>query len=91
VELSGEGDVFRQTTDPDGRFLFEGLRPGTYTLKVSDDNLPEFHVFERDTVTVDLKPGAKEEVLVKVIPVVRTIQIIDRGEVRIKKRKDPGR
>lgn len=91
VELRGAGDVFEQFSDAEGRFLFEGLRPGTYTLKIFDDDLPEFHVFERDTFEFDLKPGAKEEVTIKVVPVARSIQIIDQGEVKIKKKKDTGR
>ena len=88
VELRGEGDTWHQVTDEQGRFLFEGLRPGHYILKVYDDNLPEFHAFERDTFECDLKPAGKEEVLIKVIPLSRPIQIIDQGEVKIKKRKD---
>jgi hypothetical protein len=90
VQLRGEGDLFEQVTDGQGRFLFDGLRPGTYTLKVFEDNLPEFHAFERDTLEFDLKSGAKEEVTIKVIPVVRSIEIIDRGEVKIKKKRDTG-
>ena len=88
VELRGEGDAWHQVTDEQGRFLFEGLRPGHYVLKVYDDNLPEFHIFEKDTFECDLKPAAKEEVLIKVIPLSRPIQIIDQGEVKIKKRID---
>jgi hypothetical protein len=90
VVLRGEEEAFEQVTDGQGRFLFEGLRPGIYTLKAFDDDLPEFHVFERDTFEFDLKPGAKEDIAIKVVPVVRSIQIIDRGEVKIKK-KDPSR
>jgi hypothetical protein len=90
VVLRGEEEAFEQVTDGQGRFLFEGLRPGIFTLKAFDDDLPEFHVFERDTFEFDLKPGAKENIAIKVVPVVRSIQIIDRGEVKIKK-KDPSR
>ena len=90
VELRGEGEVLEQVTDGEGRFLFESLRPGAYTLKLFDDNLPEFHIFERDTFKFDLKPGVKEEVTIKVVPVVRSIQIIDQGEVKIKKKREAG-
>jgi hypothetical protein len=88
VELRAGEECHQQVTDEKGRFLFDGLRPGKYTIKIFDDNLPEFHVFEKDTFEFDLQPGAKEEVTVKVIPVLRPIQIIDQGEVKIKKRKD---
>lgn len=86
VELRGEGDVFEQVTDGQGRFLFEGLRPGRYVLRVYDDNLPEFHVFEKDTFELDLNPAGKEEITIRVVPVSRPIQIIDQGEVKIKKK-----
>ncbi len=91
IELRGGGEVFEQVSDADGRFLFDGLRSGTYTLQVSADDLPEFHVLERDTFELDLRPGAKEEIAVRVLPIARSIQIIDRGEIRIKKNKDGGR
>jgi hypothetical protein len=88
VELRAGEEIHQQVTDEKGRFLFEGLRPGKYTLKVFDDNLPEFHIFEQDAFEFDLKAGAKEEVTVKVVPVMRPIQIIDQGEVKIKKKKE---
>jgi hypothetical protein len=90
VVLQSEGDVLEQVTDGEGRFLFDSLRPGLYTLHVFGDDLPELHVFERHTFEFDLKPGAKEEVTIKVVPVARSIQIIDQGEVKIKKIKGPG-
>jgi hypothetical protein len=86
IELRGEGDVLEQATDAQGRFVFEGLRPGHYVLRVYDDDLPEFHVFEHDTFEFDLKPASKEEIMIRVVPVSRPIQIIDMGEVRIKKK-----
>ncbi len=86
VELRGEDEIFQQITDEQGRFLFKGLRAGTYTLKVFDDHLPELHVFEQDAFEFDLTPGAKEEITIRVVPVIRTIQIIDQGEVKIKKK-----
>ncbi len=88
VELRAGDETYQRVTDEKGRFLFEGLRPGKYTLKVFDDNLPEFHIFEQDTFEFDLQPGAKEDVTVKVVPVLRPIQIIDQGEVKIRKKKD---
>jgi hypothetical protein len=87
VELRGESDVFEQVTDGQGRFLFEGLRPGHYLLKIYDDDLPELHDFEQDTFEFDLKPAGKEEITIRVVPLNRPIQIIDQGEVKIKKKK----
>ena len=91
VELVGPGDaVFHALTDESGRFVFDGLRPGKYTLRVFDDDLPELHTFDKDTFELDVKPAAREQVEVKVVPVVRSIQIIGGGEVTIKK-KEPGK
>ncbi|MGA2587623.1 MAG: hypothetical protein ABSF88_11465 [Candidatus Aminicenantales bacterium] len=88
VELvSADEEVFHALTDEDGRFVFDSLRPGTYTLKVYDNNLPELHAFEKDTFTFELKPGSQEKVEINVFPIIRPIQIIQQGEVTIKKKK----
>jgi hypothetical protein len=86
VTLRGDDDVYEQVTDGQGHFLFEGLRPGHYVLKVDDDDLPELYVLEQDTFEFDLKPAQKEEITIRVVPVNRPIQIIDLGEIRIKKK-----
>ena len=89
VELvSADEEVFHALTDEDGRFVFDALRPGKYALKVYDNNLPELHAFEKDTFEFELKPGSQEKVEIKVLPIIRPIQIIQQGEVTIKK-KDP--
>lgn len=89
LELVGEDEaVYHALSDVDGRFMFEGLRPGKYTLTVFDNALPELHAFEKDTFTFELKAGSQEEVEIRVYPIIRQIQIIQQGEVTIKK-KDP--
>ena len=90
VELVGaDGEIFHARTDEEGRFAFEGLRPGKVSVSVLPDTLPEFHVFEQGTFELDLTPGSRREVEFKVFPVVRPIQIITAGEVTIIK-KAPG-
>ena len=90
LELVGaDEEVFHALTDEDGRFFFEGLRPGAYSLKVYDNNLPELHVFEKDTFEFELKPGARETAEIKVLPIVRPIQMIQQGEVTIKTKREP--
>jgi hypothetical protein len=71
-------------TDMSGDYVFDGLRPGKYKLKVYDNNLPELHAFEKDTFEFELKPGSQEKVEIKVFPIIRAIQIIQQGEVTIK-------
>ncbi|MDH7512833.1 MAG: SPOR domain-containing protein [Clostridiales bacterium] len=84
VELTSGDDTYHQMSDDEGRFLFEGLRPGKYTLKVYDNTLPEFHVFEQDMFEFEVQSGKNVEVEIRVVPVVRSIQIIDGGEVSVK-------
>lgn len=90
IELvSADEEVFHALTDEDGRFVFDALRPGKYALKVYDNALPELHAFEKDTFEFELKPGSQEKVEIKVLPIIRPIQIIQQGEVTIKKKKGP--
>jgi len=89
IELvSADEEVYHALSDEDGRFVFDGLRPGKYTLTVFDNGLPELHAFEKDTFSFELKAGSQEKVEIKVYPIIRPIQIIQQGEVTIKK-KDP--
>lgn len=88
VEMTRNGEVQRRLTDSQGRFLFEELRPGTWVLKVYDHNLPEYHGFERDNFEVVLKPGEKEEVLVKVLPKKRRIRFLQEGGILQEQKRD---
>ncbi len=79
VELSNQQEIKRRATDTDGRFTFEELRPGKWTLKVYEHNLPEYHYLENDTFEFDIEPGQAPQVLVKVLPKRRRIRIIEEG------------
>jgi hypothetical protein len=83
VELKSESEVHRRVTDQKGNFLFENVRPGNWTLTVYEDNLPKYHYLEQSTFEFHLKPGSEEELLVKVLPQMRSINIIDTGEIII--------
>jgi hypothetical protein len=52
------------------------------------EDLPELTSFEKDTFELDLKPAAREQVDIKVLPVIRPIQIIGGGAVTIRKQVD---
>lgn len=79
VELAKGSEIKFRVTDRRGCFEFEELRPGKWTLKIYDNNLPKYHYLEKDTFEFELKPGQKEEVLVKVLPKKRRIRIIEEG------------
>jgi uncharacterized surface anchored protein len=87
--VAADEEVFHALTDEDGRFVFDSLRPGKYELKVYDNALPELHAFEKDIFEFELKAGSQETVEIKVLPIIRPIQIIQQGEVTIKKKRGP--
>jgi len=81
VEVVQGEDVQRRLTDHWGRFAFEELRPGRWNMKVYEYNLPRYHHLEPDTLTVNLAPGSKEEVAIRVLPTKRRIRIIEDGGI----------
>lgn len=81
VEFSCEGDVLRVLTDRKGRFGFNGVRPGTWTLRVLAENLPRHHSFEKDRFQIELTYGDKKQTLIRVLPRKRMIRIIEEGKV----------
>jgi hypothetical protein len=88
IELSGESHTDYQITDRNGVFRFEGLRAGKYVLNVIADTLPELHYLEKDKYSFDLVSGAREEVLIRVLPRERQIRMIRKGEETISQESD---
>ena len=83
VEISDGVEIKRRLTDEKGCFSFEELCPRKWTFKIYDYDLPEYHYLEKDTFEIELKPGGKEEVLIRVLPKKRRIRIIGViGEVK---------
>jgi len=62
VELRRDDEIQRRLTDAEGRFDFRDLRPGRWELAVVRAELPLDHVLARESVTLDLAPGADEAV-----------------------------
>ena len=81
VEITGGEEVLRQLTDEKGEFSFEDIRPGKWRLKVYDYDLPAHHYLEYEEFQIELKPGEEKEVIVRVLPRLRPIQIIEEGEI----------
>lgn len=77
VELRNDSEVMRRLTDSEGRFEFEEIRPGQWTLKIYKGNLPEYHFLEKDTFSIKLEPGERKELLAKALPKKRSILIIE--------------
>ena len=64
----------------DGRFDFRGIRPGRWLLTFKSSSLPEYHAFEKARRTITLKAGAKQDLLIKVVPKQRKIKMIGPAE-----------
>lgn len=79
VELRGTGGTVRALTDAHGLFTFPELRPGTWTLAVSREAIPEDHVLEPAELTFELAPGDAREVALKVLPKKRVIRFMQEG------------
>jgi predicted porin len=87
IEISKGNEVVRQLTDDKGRFSFEDLRPGNWILKIYEDELPPHHYLEEKEFKMELKPGEEKEFIVKVLPRMRRIEIIEEGEIKEEKKK----
>ena len=83
LEFKSKQEIWRVLTDRKGRFRFDDIRPGQWILTVRADNLPEYHYLEQDIFEIDLAPGEKKEMLIRVLPRKRTIRIIEQGEILI--------
>lgn len=81
VELSDGTETVRRVSDPRGKFLFEGLRPGSWRLRIYEQGLPQYYFVEVPERDLALVPGQRAELVVPVLPKARAIQFIDQGVV----------
>jgi Carboxypeptidase regulatory-like domain len=81
LEFRSEREILRVLTSRKGQFSFDDVRPGKWTLTVHATNLPQYSYLERDTFEIELSPGEKKEMHIKVLPKKRTIQIIEEGQI----------
>lgn len=86
VELSNKNETLRVLTDAQGRFRFDEVRPGPWTLNVSTDTLPRYYGLDRNNFSIDFSPGQTQNLTIKAIPKKRSIQIIEQGDTIIQKR-----
>ena len=77
VEARGDGRRARVVADEEGRFVFEDLAAGTYTLRLVRGPVPARHRLEQETVTVTVDDDA--EVLWRILPTQRSIRLLNGG------------
>lgn len=81
VELTNGVDVNRRVTDNHGRFSFADIRPGTWLLKVTGGDIPDYHIVVPDTMTIVASPGDKKDVTIELRPKKRVIKMLQEGAV----------
>lgn len=81
VELTNGKQVLRQVTDRDGEVSFDHLRPGKWTLRLYENNVPEHYAIETPEIELDVEPGQSREVLVRILRKHRPIRLIDEGSI----------
>ncbi|MCX6141603.1 MAG: carboxypeptidase-like regulatory domain-containing protein, partial [Ignavibacteriales bacterium] len=80
LELSNPQESARRVSDNKGRFSFAGIRPGKWTLRILEGNLPQNTYFDKDSYVIDAAPGASMEFTFKALPRKRRIQILQQGK-----------
>jgi hypothetical protein len=80
VELKrADGIVRRTQSDGHGRFVFDQLVPGVWTLSFDEGAMPEKFRLEYRNLALPLSAGQVERLGVRVLPVQRSMKIIDQG------------
>jgi len=76
IELTDGEDSFRQITEPDGSFIFSGLRPGKWTLNIIYNDLFKHFSLDEETFELELKPGQKEDIQIRLRKKERKIKFL---------------
>ncbi|MGA1843620.1 MAG: hypothetical protein ACMUIS_03550 [bacterium] len=79
VELTNGSDTYRCLTGSHGRFSFDDMKPGTWTLSIPGSYLPQYHYVEQGGEAFELTPGQKRSMSVRVLPRDRRIKFIQQG------------
>jgi hypothetical protein len=76
VEVKCGDEVYRRLTNGNGQFRFAGLTPGTWTVKMLTDALPENATVEETEYTVEVAPKAEETLEFRVEKKVRRMRML---------------
>jgi len=81
VELSNGTEHLYQRTDDKGGFSFKGLRPDVWHIKIDTRNLPPLHYLQATDFEITLAHGDKRELIVPVLPRMRSIRLLPGGTI----------
>lgn len=83
IELTNEQETLRVLTDTRGRFRFDSVRPGTWTLLINTDSLPPHHILDTNNIAVTLGPGQAQDITIQAVPKQRTIRMLPQDDMII--------
>jgi hypothetical protein len=81
VTLSRDGETHTRITDTAGVIAAAGLRPGRWTINVSEAELPAHHYLETSPMMLDIAPGQHASAHLDVLPRKRTLVLVDQAEI----------
>lgn len=81
IELTNGDEQRRTLSRRGGAFLFEGLAPGPWQLRVYEHNLPARSVLENGNRALHVEAGQTHELKVRILPRQQRIRIIDEGQL----------
>ena len=86
VALEGAKDTLYQSSDEKGRIDFGTVAPGAWVMRVRTGDLPAFHNFANDRVSMVVSPGERREVELRLVPQRRSVTFVGDGmDLRAKK------
>jgi hypothetical protein len=91
VVISNGTERLHQRTDENGRFSFKGLRPGVWRIDVDANQLPPQHYMESTAFEMELASGAERELIVKVLPRLRSVRLLPGGTITATAQERNGR
>jgi len=77
LEMRRDSEIRRCLSDKKGYFVFSDLRPGEWTFKILNIDLPRHHYVEEYGGEFELKPGKEKEISLRVLPKKRAITMIE--------------
>jgi hypothetical protein len=76
VTITDGEETMRRVTNPNGDFQFVGLKPGTWTVSLLSEGLPENATAVQDSYTFELEPGEGAEANFRVEQRIRQMRML---------------
>lgn len=82
VGITKGKETYYQVTENNGNFYFRHVRPGKWVVTAYQEDMPQDYYLEQKDFEMDLKPGDEKIFIFKALPVIRSIKIIDTGQIK---------